>query len=258
MEVRLKDPDPDPAGERARLLELTAEHRFISFAQAQALLQTAVPRVRAHLRELESSGLIRRERPFGGRHSFFLITAAGLREAGSRLGRPRFRLGSYEHDLGVAWLWLAARTGAFGALGAVISERSMRSQDATTPGEQPLAVRLPGLGAGGRQRLHYPDLLLITPEGKRVAVELELSAKGRARRERILGGYAADVRIDAVLYLVRSRSLGDSIRSSAHTMGIGHLVHVQMARLEDVSGPSAGAQRVVRRATARAEPELTA
>jgi hypothetical protein len=109
----------------------------------------------------------------------------------------------------------------------------MRSSDgAAAATEEPFGVRLGGYGPGGRRRLHYPDLLLVTPKGKRIAVELELTGKGRARREKILSGYAADPRIDAVLYLVhhRNRLLARSIEDSARRAGIGSIVQVQPFR----------------------------
>lgn len=40
---------------------------------------------------------------------------------------------------------------------------------------------------GGR---HYPDLAVVLPSGHFDAIDVELSPKNRARRERILGGYA--------------------------------------------------------------------
>ena len=66
--------------------------------------------------------------------------------------------------------------------------------------------------ATGVRRLHYPDLLLVDPDGRRLAVELELTSKGRERRERILSGYAADRRFDGVMYVVESPRLAESIQ----------------------------------------------
>jgi hypothetical protein len=223
------NPAPLEDGDRA-LLEFMAEHRLVHAAHAQRLLGESRGAALARLRRLGARGYVRRERPFGGPRIFHLITATGLRAVGSALPAPKFRLSCHEHDIGVAWLWLAARAGAFGPLRGVLGERRMRSLDATVRDRgQPLAVRLGGVGAGGRERLHYPDLLLLTRTGRRVAVELELSAKGRQRRERILAGYAADARVDAVLYLVSRRSTGRAIQASARRLGIHELVHVQLA-----------------------------
>jgi hypothetical protein len=245
-------PLPDTSPDR-RLLRFMAQHRFAGFEQVRSLLGCSPEAARAAVRRLEASGRLRSERPYGGRASFFLITASGLRAVDSRLRPPALALSAVEHDLGLGWLWLAAHGGAFGSVESVIPERVMRSRDATAgPGGQPFGVRLGGLGPGGRERLHYPDLLLVTPEGRRVALELELSDKGRARREKILGGYAADVRIDAVLYLAGNPRLARSIQRSAASMGIDHLVRVQMASVTDPlaarSAGHAGPARAGRRA----------
>ena len=48
--------------------------------------------------------------------------------------------------------------------------------------------------------------------------------------------YAADPRIDAILYLVPDRPLGRRIEQAARTAGIGELVHVQA-----LAGPPQGA-----------------
>jgi len=102
------------------------------------------------------------------------------------------------------------------------------------------SVRLSGLGAGGRTSLHYPDLLLVDHVGRRIAVELELSSKGRARRHRIIGGYAADRRIDAVLYLVSDARIERQIRDAACRFGCQGRVLVQPARLGAGQAPEVG------------------
>ncbi|MGI8507621.1 MAG: hypothetical protein ACR2MK_12635 [Solirubrobacteraceae bacterium] len=151
-------------------------------------------------------------------------------------------LACFKHDVGLAWLWLAASRGAFGEMHAVISERQMRSHDGRAEGRaEPLGVRLAGVGPHGGDRRHYPDLLLETSTGHRVAVELELTPKGRVRREEIIGGFAADARIDAVLYLVENDSIGAAIESSGATVGVSSLVHVQRARFAPSSGVAAAA-----------------
>src|SRR6202000_1668910 len=87
-------------------------------------------------------------------------------------------------------------------------------------------------------RLHYPDLVIVAQTGHRVAFELELSTKEVRRREGILAGYAADRRIDSVVYLVEHPSVGRGIERSARRMGISDLVRVQRVTM----GASPGAQ----------------
>jgi hypothetical protein len=212
---------------------MAAEHRLILPAHAQTLLGVSYSAAISRLRSLSSAGYLAAHRVFSGAPASYQITRTGLAVVQSRLPRPQLDLRAYAHDVGVAWLWLAAQAGTFGPLGDVVSERAMRSRDGRREADstiEPFGVRLGGAGPNGRERLHYPDLLLVTPDGRRIAVELELSAKGGTRREKILAGYGSDPRFDAVLYLVDQPALARAIRTSARRLGITHLVHVQRVR----------------------------
>ncbi len=218
------------------ILELAAEHRLILATHAAALMGATASAAATRLRALCNGGYVTATRLFAGQPACYQISRSGLDVVGSPLPRPRIDLRGYAHDVGLAWVWLAARDGAFGPMREVVSERTMRSRDGIPRPDRPegagdpLGVRLGGAGHGGRDRLRYPDLLLITPAGGRVAVELELTAKSRARRDRILAGYGSDPRIEAVLYLVERPALAASIRASARRLGISHHVHVQWVR----------------------------
>jgi hypothetical protein len=239
------------------LLRFVAEHRLVLAGHVQALLGISTAASYARLRGLTAAGYLRHENVFHRQPGCYQATRKGLAAIDSRYSTRQINLGEYQHDVGVAWLWLAARHGAFGPMGEVIAERRLRSHDAT-PGRtaDPFGVRLGGYGPRGRERLHYPDLVLVTPDGKRIAVELELSGKGRTRREKILSGYAADARVDAVLYLVehRNHGLARSIRESARRAGIDSIVHVQPFRWGESSGrhgTTRAAERPARRTAGR-------
>jgi hypothetical protein len=220
------------------VLAFAAEHQVICADHVRRLLGITRAQARHRLGRLAGERLMRPTDAVDA----YAITSRGLEAAGSRLPPPRARLHGHAHDVGIAWLWLVARAGAFGPLRSVISERQLRSHDRRAARSGPaLGVRLGGFGPGGRERLHYPDLVLVTPEGRRIAVELELTGKSRVRRERILSGYAADPRVDAVLYLVENRRIGNPIASSASRLGISSLVHVQTVRL--TRGQPRGASR---------------
>jgi hypothetical protein len=218
-----------------RLLEFASRHRIVLPDQARVLLETSANAAATRLRTLARARLFDQQTFFDRQPRCYWITRRGLAAIGASLPAPRPDLRAYRHDVGLAWLWLAARGGAFGPLEQLVSEREMRSWDAAQAHTasmaggplEPFAVRLGGVGAGGRERLHYPDLLLIGGGGRRVAVELELSSKTRTRRERILAGYGADRRFDAVLYVVDSRSVARAIRSAAMRLGVSERVHVQ-------------------------------
>ncbi|MGB9185957.1 MAG: hypothetical protein WCB67_18030, partial [Solirubrobacteraceae bacterium] len=220
-----------------RLLAFAAEHRLVLAAHAQTLLGISARAAGRRLRVLAEAGLLRSERRLAGLR-WYQIDRAGLAAIGSSLSRPRdVDLATYEHDIGLAWLWLAADRGALGATRALVSERQMRSADGRAERfSEPYGVRVPGSGPRGGERRHYPDLVLETASGHRVAIELELGSKSPSRREEILGGYAIDARFDAVLYLVDRPEVGRAIERSAAAVGVSDLVSVQRVAF----GPGAG------------------
>jgi hypothetical protein len=230
--------------ERDRLLlEFASHHRLILASQAALVLQVDLDDAESKLDALRDAGLIRDARgpscPLPGEQ----ITGAGLRAINSPLGAPRAgSANGYHHDVGLGWLWLAARSGAFGRLRGVVSERHMRSHDRRSDQwAQRFGVRLGGVGPAGHERLHYPDLVLKTASGRRVALELELTGKTSIRLQKILAGYAADPRIDAVVYLVEKPRVGANIGRAAARMGISDLVHVQRVSF---AAPGGGADTV--------------
>jgi hypothetical protein len=244
-------------------LEFAAEHKLVLAAQVGVLLRVSEQTAARRLRALRDGRLMVEDRPYAGHPSCYQVTAAGLRAIGGRIGAPKpIDRAHYRHDVGLGWLWLAARAGVWGELAAVVSERTMRSRDgsaqhlpAVTAPDR-FGVRLGGYGPSGRERLHYPDLLLVDRHGHRIADELELSAKERPRREKILAGYAADPRIDAVLYLVDRPAVGAAISASARRFGISDLVHVQPVKWGNDAPPAASdraATRTSRRAASRAQ-----
>ena len=234
------------------LLGFLAEQRLALPDHAAKLLGVQTETASTRLSKLVEGGYVKREALFRGKPPMYLIERDGLDVVGSSLPVPRVDLRTYEHDVGLAWLWVAARAGTFGLLGEVIGERRMRSHDgAREPGAEPFGVRLGGLGPRGGARLHYPDLLLQTTDGRRIALELELSSKGRARLETILTGYGADPRIDGVLYLVQSASVARLVHDTARRLGISSLAHLQRVRLEARSPAAAHARAAGRTAPTR-------
>jgi hypothetical protein len=237
--VPLPPPLPRPNGnvrltDRDRaLLGFSVEHRLVLERQLERLVGTDKGKLTGRLRALTGAGYLRAGRAFDER--FYQVRRPGLAALDSELPEPRFHPGGYKHDVGLAWLWLAARDGTFGPMRAVIAERRLRSHDGVDerPGE-PHGVRLGGYDRRGAERLHYPDLLLIDSRARRVAVELELTAKGRDRRELILAGYGADNRIDRVLYVVENNPRGRAIRrlveQSAGAMGLSDRVQFQFVK----------------------------
>jgi hypothetical protein len=220
------------------LLAFLARHRIVRTDQAQTLMSVSAATAHSRLRRLAKLELVEGGVVFARQPACWQITRRGLAATGSRLPPPRSDLAAYTHDIGVAWLWLAARDGAFGDLNELVSERELRSRDG--PGRRadpPLAIHVGGVGPRGGERLHYPDLLLVSARGERVAIELELTGKSRTRRELILSAYGAEPPIHHVVYFVRDRRIGDEIASTARRLGLGDLIHVQRVTLADPTRP---------------------
>jgi hypothetical protein len=233
------------------LLRFAAEHRFVLAAQGARLLARPVPSVQRSLRRLRAAGLVRtEERMLRHEPMAYRATRAGLTAAGSELRpSPALDLAAYRHDVGLAWLDVAARRGLFGEVSEVLAEKRMRSEDRRA--DRPEAAPRHGVPLGVRQgpAFHYPDLVLVTGNGHRVAFELELSTKAPARRERILAAYAADPRIDAVVYLVPTRAAGDAIARSAARAGAGDKVGVRRFVWAGGRAPGQPPAQTVRRRT---------
>ncbi|MGH2916889.1 MAG: hypothetical protein ACRDMX_18080 [Solirubrobacteraceae bacterium] len=210
------------------LLRFIAEHPFVTAAQAAAAIASTRRTAAARLSVLSDAGFLRRlDSPTCGTDCH-KITRSGLRICDCDLGVPRTsRLASHRHDHALAWLMLSAQRGAMGPLREIVGERRMRSEDERAEdGHVRHAVRRGGYGPSGRALVHYPDLIVTTAGGRRVAFELELSIKNTRLREQILAAYAADRRIDAVIYLTDSPSVRRAILRSAGRVGALHLVRV--------------------------------
>jgi DNA-binding Lrp family transcriptional regulator len=259
---------PLAAPDRQLLLSL-AEHRVAVLDHAARWLGLGPAAAARRVRRLERAGLLERRRVFHRGSATLRITAAGLRAIDSPLGPPGLKLDEYRHDVGVTWLWTAAREGAFGDLAGLETERGMRSRDsrldrrAACDGVGPALWReREGIGLGtytasGRPERHYPDLLLRTREGARVAVELELSSKGRRRLDRVLGAYARDGRVQQVLYLVADARIGTQVAGAAARAGIAARVSVRLLAGAGIGGvdPGWGPSRERVRSRAARAPE---
>jgi len=231
-----------------------AEHRILIVPQVAMLLGVSEDTATRRLNRLQSAGLIHHEHIFHRMPAAAWITRRGLDAIEHRLPQPRLDLRGYRHDVGVGWLWLAARAGNFGELTDLVADREMRAADARAfVAGKPVqyGVGLGLLGSHGQPQRHYPDLMLDTSGGHRVAVELELTAKSARRMARIMTGYASDASVDAVLYLVPTRALAQVVSDAARRAGISDLVHVQRIAPYGIVGASAANVRSARRSTSR-------
>ncbi len=216
-------------GRDGELLSFVAAHRFVLAAHAQKWLDTSPAFAYRRLAGLVDAGLLSYHRIFHAQPGCFVITNGGLAVIDSRLPRPAIDLRSYGHDIGLVWVWLAARDERFGPFERLVSEREMRSQDEREAASSAnrFGVPVEGYDRSGRQRVHYPDVLIVGPDARRVAVELELSVKGRRRLERILVGYRGEPLIRRVVYLTNSGVVARTLRSVVQEVGASQLIEIQ-------------------------------
>jgi hypothetical protein len=238
-----------------------AEHRTLIVPQLALLLGVSDATAARRLRQLEQRQLLELRRIFTGLPAAAVIRSRGLRAVGSPLKAPQVNYNEYRHDVGVGWLWLAARAGSFGELRGVTTDRRMQAEDATAVAggrSAPWGVGVGMLGSHGQPQRHYPDLLLETASGHRVAVELELTAKSSGRMNRIMGAYAGDSRVDQILYVAANSSIAARVRESARRAGIPNRVHVQLLAPDGIAGAEVDTVRRAEKAAARTAAPRTA
>jgi hypothetical protein len=212
---------------------MLAEQRVTIEPQAGHWLNETKHDSSTRLQRLQSARMLKVEQIFHAAPATVTITRRGLAAVGSTMRTPQVDLRQYRHDVGVAWLWQAAHAGYFGAPAAIVSERTMRSHDwrldhqaANEPAER-FGVGIGGVAPGGSPRRHYPDLLVDTQDGRRVAIELELTAKSRPRIDEVMLAYASDGRVAEAAYLVPDARLGRFISDAARRAGISGIVSVK-------------------------------
>ena len=193
----------------------------------------------ARLAGLVRLGLLEHARVFHGAPGVYLATRAGLAAVDLGLPPARIDLRTYAHDLELTSL--VSELEREHGRERVSTEREMRAADTPlggVPAEGPrFAIPLAGahgqlqLTPAGRQRLHFPDCVVArrcggTSPGM-LAVELERTAKGRARLRRILAGYVAARHITAVRYYARSDRVRDLVESEVARLRANALIEVR-------------------------------
>ncbi len=167
-------------------------------------------------------GLLDHRRLLHGRPGIYIATSAGLDFVGLELPPARLDLRSYEHDVELVWLALELER-EFGAA-AVVTEREIRSAEMPAAWDSyRTGARLrprhavPTGSSGARRGLHFPDLVVEggAPRGGSLAVELERTSKGSARRREIVAGYRDATQFEQVRYYGTAETLRGIERSVA-------------------------------------------
>ena len=168
------------------------------------------------------AGLLESRRLLYRRPGLYVATRQGLRCRGLD-GLGLFRVGpaSFQHAWEVAGAAAALTRGLPGW--QLLSERELR-WDERERRELLGSVRVGSL-VGAAAPLHRPDLVLVAPGGRVVAVEVELSVKARSRLVVICRGWARARHLDAVYYLA-SRPAASAVARAVHETRAGDRITV--------------------------------
>jgi hypothetical protein len=174
-----------------RIGAASAEHVMARFGMGRSWAY-------ARLSRLVRDGLLEHKRLLYGKPGLYVATPEGLRWTfNERLGAYRLGPGGFQH----AWELAATAVALHNALPEYeqLSDREIRVGENDGPG----LIASAGLGElpGGRPALHRPDLALIAPDERVLAIEVELSIKAPRRLQAICRGYARARHLVHVYYL---------------------------------------------------------
>lgn len=168
----------------------------------------------SRLRELAAGGLLVQHRILVQRPALYAATRKGLRWC--RLdGRDVRRVCAtqFEHGWQIATAAVALTAGL--PSWRVLSEREIRWHEREQ--RELLASARVGSRGGDVPALHRPDLALLSPAGRVVAIEVELSVKIPSALVTICNGWARARHVDAVYYLASpaaARAVGRAVKKT--------------------------------------------
>jgi len=191
------------------IVMFVGRHRAVEGRQVAERFGMHLSNAHRRLGALVRGGLLEHRRLLHGRPGVYLATRAGLELVGLELPAARVDLRTYEHDVELVWLALELEQ-EFGRA-AVVTERELRSREVSAARAADreghlLRPRYAVRTGRGVERLHFPDLVVEGggPRGGLLAVELERTSKGAARRRQIIGAYQGAVQVEQVRYYCRA------------------------------------------------------
>jgi hypothetical protein len=176
----------------------------------------ALRRTWAYLRliELVQDGMLAQHRILYNRPALYVATRRGLRRHGLvGLGPCKISAGRFEH----AWQIADAAVALAAALPdwRLLSEREILWHERQR--QKLLASVRVGSRGAGIAALHRPDLALLSPQGRVVAIEVELTVKKSAALTAICSGWARARHVDAVYYFASPTAAGAVTRTAKKT-----------------------------------------
>ena len=192
-------------GEQARrdrdVLEWVARFRFVTAEITATRFEVSVQRMRRRLRRLAVDGLIEGHRASVAEPLAYFLTRRGRLELGLAPRKPPRPDAHRRHELAI--VRLVALLELSGS--RVLTERECRWAEA-----RERAARYSVDTPAGRR---WPDAVLVAPDGRRLALEIEFASKPTARLRAIARGYLGGS-FDCVRVLVESPRLADRMAAT--------------------------------------------
>jgi len=170
--------------------------RFINdfgFCEASHLkkhFNLRVPRCYQLISRLISGGFLKAEKIFFAKERILMLTREGAKHT-NLPPLKAFSFWRYQHTIHVINVYL---------------ELTRLYPEATWKGEREIVQE--GLTIGDKKYKHTPDALLIFSDGTRIAIEIELTSKARARWEKIAQTYNHSFEVNEVWYFGARPILG--------------------------------------------------
>ena len=174
--------------------------------------------------------LLERVKPLYRAPALLRATAAGVQLTGSSYPVCSVSAGSVPHWIACVDVALALERETKGFRQAtVVSEREIRWAERQAQG--PIASARIDQQAEGHRGLHRPDLAVVHPD-RVVAVEVELTAKGRARLETIIRAWRRARWIDSVRYYAPPGAVMSGLEAAVARLRAGERVELHPLGLD--------------------------
>jgi hypothetical protein len=164
------------------ILRFINDFGFCEMVQIERRFLLKKPRNYEIMRRLLRNGFVNHRRIFFARHGIYYLSAKGAL-CTNLPPIDRVTIGQYEHQVSVINVYMKLRVLHPEAIW--ISERQLKHDK-----------YFDGVGKRG----HLSDGVLMFQDGKKIAVEVEISVKGKNRIDKILKGYAAQFELKEVWY----------------------------------------------------------
>lgn len=172
-------------------------NRFRYVTAGQVMKKFNIGRTAAYVRlkKLKDGGYLKYLRFFRNRPGIYLCTGTGTAVSNSELSNynKKIDLATYEHHLTVVDISIKLKN-----QGKWITEREIWSE---------VYRELDGK----RSNIHIPDGIIVDREGRRTAVEVELTSKSEKRLRQIMKAHRRARMYDDVLYIVKNTGIKEKI-----------------------------------------------